>query len=183
MKYVGQLLKGPITLWSIQPTFRVGPGLSGPPYNTSISRLTTKQDIFSAQSIVEASLSTGMELWSESGSNVSKSAQLCSAAGSLMDDDVTRYRREMAAAAAAQLPWPLSGTEVDRISWNIRTHHTGQREFVTTIYVYDDLLINSLIMVALCNMANHYIFALWFLSSFFFSRLISAAVGWMSTIL
>jgi len=42
-------------------------------------------------------------------------------------------------------------------------------------------------MVALCNRADHYIFAQWFLSSFFFlsffPRLISAAVDWMSTIL
>ena len=38
-----------------------------------------------------------------------------------------------------------------------------------------------LVMVALCNRADH---ALWFLSSFFFfPRLISAAVDWMSTIL
>ena len=45
---------------------------------------------------------------------------------------------------------------------------------------------------ALCNRADHYIFALWFLSSIFyllsiylsfFPRLISAAAGWMSTIL
>ena len=39
-----------------------------------------------------------------------------------------------------------------------------------------------LIMVALCNRADHYIFALWFLS-FFFPRLISAVAAWMSTIL
>ena len=39
------------------------------------------------------------------------------------------------------------------------------------------------IMVALCNRADHYIFALWFLFSSFFPRLISAAVDWMSTIL
>jgi len=41
-------------------------------------------------------------------------------------------------------------------------------------------------MAALCNRAGHYIFALWFLSSFFFlffPRLISAAADWMSTIL
>jgi len=43
--------------------------------------------------------------------------------------------------------------------------------------------------LALCNRADHYIFALWFLSSiylsifFFFPRLISAATAWMSTIL
>jgi len=41
-------------------------------------------------------------------------------------------------------------------------------------------------MVALCNRADHYIFALWFLSIFFllfFPRLISAAADWMSTVL
>ena len=41
-------------------------------------------------------------------------------------------------------------------------------------------------MVALCNRADHYIFALWFLSFlflFFFPRLISAAADWMSAIL
>jgi len=43
-------------------------------------------------------------------------------------------------------------------------------------------------MVALCNRAGNYVFALWFLSSFFFylfffPHLISAAADWMSTIL
>ena len=42
-------------------------------------------------------------------------------------------------------------------------------------------------MVALCNRADHYIFALWFLSAFFvlpsFFGLISAVRDWMSTIL
>ena len=42
-------------------------------------------------------------------------------------------------------------------------------------------------MVALCNRADHYIFALWFLSdlllSFFIPRLILAATDWMPTIL
>jgi len=40
------------------------------------------------------------------------------------------------------------------------------------------------LMAALWNRAGHYIFALWFLSfftSFFFPRLISAVAGWMST--
>jgi len=44
-----------------------------------------------------------------------------------------------------------------------------------------------LVMVALCNRADHYIFMLWFVLSiflsFFFPRLISAAADWMSTIL
>jgi len=39
-------------------------------------------------------------------------------------------------------------------------------------------------MVALCNTADHYIFALWFLLlSSVFPRLISAVVDWMSTTL
>ena len=46
----------------------------------------------------------------------------------------------------------------------------------------------TFVMVALCNRADHYIFALWFLSFyrlsiFFIPRLILAATGWMSTIL
>jgi len=39
------------------------------------------------------------------------------------------------------------------------------------------------LMAALWNSSGHYIFALWFLSSFFFPRLISAAADSMSTIL
>jgi len=38
-------------------------------------------------------------------------------------------------------------------------------------------------MVALCNRADHYIFACDFFLSSFFPRLISAAIDWMSTIL
>ena len=46
-----------------------------------------------------------------------------------------------------------------------------------------DLLLN-VIVAALCrpNRAGHYVFALWFLSSFF-PRLISAVRDWMFTIL
>jgi len=39
----------------------------------------------------------------------------------------------------------------------------------------------GVVMVALCNRADHYIFALWFLS--FLPRLILAVGDWMSTIL
>jgi len=39
------------------------------------------------------------------------------------------------------------------------------------------------VMAALWNRAGHYIFILWFLSSSFFPRLISAVGDWMSTIL
>ena len=41
----------------------------------------------------------------------------------------------------------------------------------------------KVIMVALWNRADHYIFMLWFLLSFFFPHLISAVADWMSTIL
>ena len=41
----------------------------------------------------------------------------------------------------------------------------------------------TLFMVVLCNRADHYIFALWFLLLSFFPRLISAVVDWMSTVL
>ena len=54
----------------------------------------------------------------------------------------------------------------------------------------DHLFVNEscdvLVMVALCNRADHYIFALWLLLSFFllfFRRLISAVADWMSAIL
>ena len=41
---------------------------------------------------------------------------------------------------------------------------------------------DRLVMVALWNRADHYIFVLWFLLSFF-PRLISAVADWMSAIL
>ena len=48
-------------------------------------------------------------------------------------------------------------------------------------------LLWPLVMAALCNMAGHYIFALWFLVLsvylLFFPRLISAVADWMSTII
>ena len=47
----------------------------------------------------------------------------------------------------------------------------GQNQPVNASFIF---------MVALCNRADHYIFALWFLSSFFFS---SAVRYWMFTIL
>jgi len=51
-----------------------------------------------------------------------------------------------------------------------------------TLHWSTDML---LFMVALCNRADYYIFALWFLSFFFlfFPRLISAVGDWMPTIL
>jgi len=45
------------------------------------------------------------------------------------------------------------------------------------------LVVLFIFMAALCNRAGHYTFALWFLSSSFFLRLISAVGDWMSTIL
>ena len=45
-------------------------------------------------------------------------------------------------------------------------------------------IVVTVIMVALCNRADHYIFALSFFFLFsFFPRLISTVVDWMSTIL
>jgi len=52
--------------------------------------------------------------------------------------------------------------------------------------IYRHLALKVIIMVDLCNRADHYIFALLFLSSiylFFIPRLISAVADWMSTIL
>jgi len=57
--------------------------------------------------------------------------------------------------------------------WTIKTWH----------FIFDYNNACYIIMVALWNRADHYIFALWFLSFFllfFFPRLISAAVDWMS---
>jgi len=43
---------------------------------------------------------------------------------------------------------------------------------------------SKIVMAALWNRAGHYIFVMWFLSSFFFiPRLISVVADWMSTIL
>jgi len=50
-------------------------------------------------------------------------------------------------------------------------------------WIFFHFWIDSIIMVALCNMADHYIFLCDFYLSSFFPRLISAAVDWMSTIL
>ena len=53
-------------------------------------------------------------------------------------------------------------------------------------YSATNILNNYIIKVALCNRADHYIFALWYVSIFFiffFRRLISVAADWMSTIL
>ena len=52
------------------------------------------------------------------------------------------------------------------------------------LLVADRIAFVVLVMVALWNRADHYIFALWLLLSFFFiPRLISAAADWMSAIL
>jgi len=40
-----------------------------------------------------------------------------------------------------------------------------------------------IVMAALRSLCGHYIFAMWFISSSFFPRLISAVADWMSTIL
>jgi len=57
---------------------------------------------------------------------------------------------------------------------------SGVASTFVVVFIYRNLLI----MVALCNRADHYIFMLWFvLLSFFFPRLISAVGDWMFTIL
>jgi len=61
-----------------------------------------------------------------------------------------------------------------------RTVRYKHRHDIITVIV---IVVVIIIMVALCNRADHYIFALWFLSIFFFPRLISAVGDWMSTIL
>jgi len=64
-----------------------------------------------------------------------------------------------------------------------------QPKLVSLVWLYDDgSTINigfSIVMVALCNRADHYIFMLWFVLSFFFffPRLISAVGDWTFTIL
>jgi len=66
--------------------------------------------------------------------------------------------------------------------------HTVQliiQQIIIGLPKYDktSLTTNKMIMAALWNRAGHYIFALWFLLSSFFPRLISAVADWMSTIL
>ena len=41
----------------------------------------------------------------------------------------------------------------------------------------------AILMATQCNRAGHYIFALWFLLSSFFIRIISAVADWMPSIL
>ena len=87
--------------------------------------------------------------------------------------------------------WRLSsvtaGSFVRWNSGNIALTVASAMEYVCLYYNGPvDILPSIIVMVALCNRADHYIFALWFLSSIyllFFPRLISAAADWMSTIL
>jgi len=95
-------------------------------------------------------------------------------------------------------PPPVAPKPVNALRWNLECITTSQVRSHTQIDVASrqqvvsantwlvtcfGFLIN-LFMVALCNRADHYIFARWFLSSsFFFPRLISAVGDWMSTIL
>jgi len=57
--------------------------------------------------------------------------------------------------------------------------------YLLTIKYLTDTIYSKrfIIMVALCNRADHYNFALWFLLLLFFPHPISAAVDWMSTII
>ena len=54
---------------------------------------------------------------------------------------------------------------------------------IVSLLCRDRLLLKILFMVALRNRADHYIFMLWFVLSFFIPRLISAAADWMTAIL
>jgi len=60
---------------------------------------------------------------------------------------------------------------------------------ISKIFIWCGILINSyataepVVMASLHSRCGHYIFALWFLCSSFFPRLISAITHWMSTIL
>jgi len=71
----------------------------------------------------------------------------------------------------------------------INTNRIGIQKEVTWTFGGTEgqqALSNALIMVALWNRADHYIFMLWFvvvLLLSFFPRLISAAADWMSAIL
>ena len=90
-----------------------------------------------------------------------------------------------------------SRTSCHRLTSNRRDMHalTGTAVTNITAFLFCFILFASciqlghIIMVALCNRADHYIFMLWFvlLSSFFlllfFPRLISAVGDWMFTIL
>jgi len=73
--------------------------------------------------------------------------------------------------------------------WFLKQHHLiVMADLRSRCGHYIFALAFFLLMVALCNRADHYIFALWFLSFFFlsfffFPRLISAVGDWMSTIL
>jgi len=63
---------------------------------------------------------------------------------------------------------------------------TGNLDIEHTVKANTLCIFTCIIMVALCNRADHYIFMLWFvllLLSFFFPCLISAAADWMSAIL
>ena len=55
--------------------------------------------------------------------------------------------------------------------------------FIAVYSLLESVADRALVMVALCNRKDHYIFAVWFLSFFFFPRLISAVGNWMFTIL
>ena len=96
---------------------------------------------------------------------------------------------------------PLPPGPPDQEAWDTQKMSTGQSAVtlcgwgVNSLHLWSHKSDNCacwlnctvLFMVALCNRADHYIFALWFLSSFYLSffipRLILAAVDWMSTIL
>jgi len=89
----------------------------------------------------------------------------------------------------------LSKTTLEVLFMILQQSNSTEKHFVSNIkqnttYYYDHspgigAQLHYVVTVALCNRADHYMFALWFLSPIFlfFPRLISAAADWLFTIL
>jgi len=85
--------------------------------------------------------------------------------------------------ASSVLQWCIQQQVIAKTAQQCSTFAQQYHNNETKYYIAS--LTTPLFMVALCNRADHYIFALWFLSSIylFLRRLISAAADWMFTIL
>jgi len=81
----------------------------------------------------------------------------------------------------AQLEKAHDGPQAGQPAQQVSLTPVNQRQVRTRCH--EDFQQIVLFMAAQCNRAGHYILALWFVSFFFFPRLISAAADWMSTIL
>ena len=87
---------------------------------------------------------------------------------------------------AAEIGSLVLGTPADFNGFRVLAlslHRRCSTEVNKTFMMFGRLVGSYIIMVTRWNRADHYIFMLWFLSSSFFPRLISAAAHWMSTIL